>query len=212
MARGLEGMPDHKALELLLFFAKPQGDLNPLCHALIDHFGTFSGVLNATPEQLMAVPGLGEHSALLIKLVTAIGARYMEDQSKIGDLIDSSNKLLELFAPYFFGSRYEKGYLACLDGKRKLLSCRQLDEGTVDSANISIRKMMEIAMACNASYIILAHNHVSGIAWPSNADILTTRQVHEAFKRVGIGLIDHVIFCSDDMVSMRDSKMMMDLE
>ncbi|MBP1736850.1 MAG: repair protein RadC [Oscillospiraceae bacterium] len=204
-------MPDHKALELLLFYARPQGDVNPLAHALIDHFGSFSGVLNATPEQLMAVPGLGEHSAVLIKLVTAIGARYLEDKSRIGDLIDSSSRIRELFAPYFFGSRYERAYVACLDGKRKLLSCRLLDEGTVDSANVSIRKMMEIAMACNASYMILAHNHVSGIAWPSTADILTTRQVHEAFKRVGIGLVDHVIFCDDDMVSMRDSHMMVDL-
>ena len=77
LARGLEGLPDHRVLELLLFYAIPQGDVNPLAHRLLEHFGSLSGVFNATHEQLTAVKGIGENTATLIRLVTAVGGRYL---------------------------------------------------------------------------------------------------------------------------------------
>lgn len=129
LARGLEGMPDHKVLELLLFFAKPQGTSTLWAHALMERFGSLSGVFHATYDQLLEVKGVGENTATLIKLIPAIGGRYLQDRTDLSQIFRESWQFRELLAPYFFGARNELVYLVCLDGKGKLIACRRLGEG-----------------------------------------------------------------------------------
>jgi len=210
LTRGLEGMPDHKVLELLLFYAKPQGDVNPLAHALIDRFGSLSGVFHATYEQLLDVKGVGENTATLIKLMPAIGGRYLQDRTDLSQVFRDSWQFKELLAPYFFGARNEMVYMVCLDGKNKLIACRKIGEGVADAAIITTRKVMEVALECNASTVVLAHNHISGIALPSNMDVVTTRQLAQSLRQVGIQLYDHFIVVDGDMVSMRKSNYLND--
>lgn len=205
LIRGLVGMPDHKALELLLCFSIPQGDVNPLAHRLMNTFGSLSGVFNATPEQLMTVSGIGEHTACLIKLITELGGRYQADQCRLGDILDNTERLGEYLTPEFFGQRNEITVVLCMDAKFKVLHCQQLAEGSADSTSLSLRKMMEVAFACNASQVVLAHNHTSNIASPSQDDIIATKLAYDAFQQVGILLYDHLIFSHDDYVSLRDS-------
>lgn len=205
IARGLAGMPDHKALELLLCYAIPQGDVNPLAHRLLQTFGSLSGVFNATHEQLLTVNGIGEHAACLIKLMPALGGRYQADRSQLGDILDTTERLGEYLAPEFFGQRNEITVILCLDAKSKVLQCQQLAEGTVDSTSLNLRRMMEVVLACNASQVVLAHNHTSNIASPSQEDILTTKMAYDAFEQFDIYLRDHLIFAHDDFVSLRDS-------
>ena len=205
LTRGLMGMPDHKALELLLFYSIPQGDVNLLAHRLIDTFGSLSGVFNATKEQLLTVNGVGEHTACLIKLVTALGGRYLADRSSLGDILDTTELLGDYLAAEFFGQRDEIVVILCLDAKCKVLQCQKVSEGTVDSTQLSIRKIMEVALACNASQVVLAHNHTSNIAMPSQDDILTTQIAYDALRQVDIQLRDHLIFAYDDYISLRDT-------
>jgi len=205
LARGLEGLPDHKVLELLLFYAIPQGDVNPLAHQLLDHFGSLSGVFTATHEQLKAVKGVGENTATLIRLVTAVGGRYLQDQVDMKDIFTESWQFRELFAPCFFGARNEMTYLACLDAKHKLIACRKLSEGDALGTEVTARTIVSAALSCNATTVALAHNHISGIALPSEADKLSTRRLHQVLRNVGIRLYDHYIIAGDDMVSMRES-------
>lgn len=205
MARGLVGIPDHKALELLLFFAIPQGDVNPLAHRLIDTFGSLSGVFNATFEQLQSVKGVGEHAACLIKLIPALGGRYQADRSQLGNILDTTERLGEYLAPEFFGQRNEITVVLCLDAKDKVLQCQQLAEGSADSTSLCLRKVMEVALACNASQVVLAHNHISNIAAPSQEDIVATKTIYDFLLQADIRLRDHLIFAYDDFVSMWDS-------
>lgn len=206
LARGLEGLPDHKVLELLLFFAIPQGDVNPLAHALIDRFGSLSGVFHATYEQLRAVKGVGENTASLILLIPALGGRYLQERADLKGICQTSWQFRELLEPEFFGARNERVFLVCLDGKMKLLSPpKLLGEGIADAAAVTTRKVMETALACNSSVVVLAHNHVSGLAIPSTEDIMTTKQLARSLHQVGILLYDHFIVTDGDMVSMRES-------
>ena len=204
LARGLEGMPDHRALELLLFYAIPQGDVNPLAHALIDHFGDLAGVFNATYEQLLEVKGVGANTATLIKLIPALAGRYLERRTEMDGQLLTSWQFRELLMPLFFGTRNEMAYLVCMDGKGKLITCRKLGEGIADQVTIVTRKVMEAALSCNATRVALAHNHVSGVAIPSAPDMHTTRELQRVLRQVGIELVDHFIFADDDMVSMAD--------
>ena len=203
--RGLEALPEHRVLELLLFYAIPRGDTNGLAHRLIDRFGSLAGVLDASVEDLCAVSGVGEHTALLLRMIPELCSRYVASRSEAGDTADSSASVRELLTPYFFGARNEMVYLLCLDGKRKVLGVRKIAEGSVSAAEVTARRITEEALALRASYVILAHNHVSGIALPSQQDCATTRYLAQVLEPIGIELSDHVIFCDDDMVSLHDS-------
>ncbi len=204
-ARGLEGMPDHRALELLLFYAVPQGDVNPLAHALMERFGSLTGVFNATYEQLLEVKGVGSHVATLIRLIPALAARYLERRTDMTGQMLTTWDFRELLMPYFFGARNEMAYLVCMDGKGKLIACRKLGEGIADEVTIMARKVVEAALACNATRVALAHNHVSGVAHFSAVDLHTTRELRRLLRQVGVELVDHFIIADDDMVSMRES-------
>ena len=92
-----------------------------------------------------------------------------------------------------------------MDGKGKVLGIRKLGEGNVNAVNITTRLIAEAALSLNAAAVVLAHNHVSGIAFPSGDDIATTESLAPFLARMGVELVDHLIFVDDDMVSLRDS-------
>ena len=205
LTRGLAGLADHRVLELLLFYAIPQGDVNPLAHRLVEHFGSLSGVFNAPYEELVKVKGVGANTATLIRLLPAMAARYLEQSGELGGEMNTSWQFQQLLMPLFLGARNEMAYLVCLDGKNKLLTYRMLGEGITDTVTITARKVLEVALSCNASRVVLAHNHVSGIAMYSPADVTVTREVAKLLRQVDIQLMDHYIIANDDMVSMRES-------
>ena len=96
--------------------------------------------------------------------------------------------------------------MLCLDGKHKVLGVRKLAEGSINTADVTSRRIVEEAVSLRASAVILAHNHVSGLAIPSRADCDTTRYLKQVLEPIGIELLDHVVFCDDDMVSMKESR------
>ena len=205
LARGLEGLPDHKVLELILFYSIPQGDVNPLAHELLNHFGTLSAVFQAPYEELVKVKGVGKNTAALIQLIPAVGGRYLADRVGLSGQVVTAGEYYEVLSPYFFGARVELCYLLCLDGKQKVITCRKLGEGIVDEVPVISRKVVEAALSCNASRVVLAHNHVSGIAKPSAADIQVTQRLRKLLAEVNVHLVDHLIIVDGDMVSFAES-------
>ena len=207
-----EDFHDHQLLELLLCYAIPQGDVNGLAHALLDQFGSLAGVFDALPPSLTRVDGVGEHTAVLLKLIPKLAGRYSTIRSSPGDILASSRAARDYLLPYFqTGPRNEMVYLVCMDAKYKVLGCHKLGEGTVNAADITPRRVVELALAHNASAVLLAHNHVSGLALPSNADLLTTETLARVLREVGVELADHLIFTEDDMVSLKDSGLLLSL-
>ncbi|OUO39671.1 JAB domain-containing protein [Flavonifractor sp. An306] len=200
-----DSFPDHKVLELLLFYANPRSDTNPLAHELIEHFGSLAGVLDATPEELQKVKGVGEHAAVLFKVVKELAGRYLTIRTQVDDIAQSSKDYYTLLRPYFFGARNEMLCLLCLDGKHKVLGVRRLGEGNVNAVTVTTRLIAEAALSLNAAGVVLAHNHVSGLAFPSPEDLATTQSLASILSTMSITLVDHLIFVDDDMVSLRDS-------
>jgi len=202
---GLDSFADHQALELLLCYAIPRRDVNPIAHALLNHFDSLSAVLEASPQDLLEVQGIGEQAMSLIRLVTELGRRYQIDKAKISRILDTTEQMGAFVTPLFYGLTDEAVYMVCLDGKLKVTHYRQLAEGTVNAIHFSIRRGVEIALKQKAVYVVLAHNHPSGLAMPNVTDIATTEQFIEALATVGIRLADHIIVADGDFVSMRDS-------
>lgn len=206
----ITGMPDHRALEMLLAYAIPRRDVNELAHALIDQFGSLKGVFHATPEQLMAVEGMGPAATGLIRLVVELSGRYLEEMYSFEGQVVTSGQMENLLKPLFFGARDEMVWLICMDGKNKVIAQKKLGEGIADSVQITARKALEAALSCNATRAVLAHNHVSGVALPSGADVATTRRLKALLAEAGVALVDHFIFANDEAVSMAESGLLDD--
>ena len=153
----------------------------------------------------MAVDGVGYSTAVLIRLVPAMAARYLQSSASFDEQLVSTWQFRELLLPLFFGQRNELAYLVCMDGKGKLLATKKLGEGIADTVQITTRKVLETALACNATRVVLAHNHVSGVAIWSDSDLDTTLRLRRVLRDVDIELMDHFIVAGDDMVSMADS-------
>ena len=149
--------------------------------------------------------GVGESTAFLIKLVPQAAKRYLMDKSSFDNIIDSSEKAGKFLIPRFYGERDEVVFVVCLDSKCKVLSCKKMFHGNVNSANVSVRKIVEAAITYNAASVLLAHNHTSGIAIPSRDDEATTRRIERALNAVDIDIFDHIIVANDDYVSLADN-------
>ena len=202
---GLDNFTDIQVLELLLFYAIPRKDTNPIAHALLERFGSLNQVLEAPVEELVKVEGIGREAALYLHLIPAAGRYYMVDKAGNCKVLRTLDQCGQYLLPYFFGRQVETVFLLCLDAKCKVLCCKEVGEGSVNSAAISVRKIVETALAANATTVILAHNHPSGIAVPSNEDIQTTQRIAAALRTVEIHLADHIVVADGDYVSMVQS-------
>ena len=205
MKSGLDDFAPHNVLEFLLFYSIPRGDTNPIAHRLIDAFGSLSGVLDATPEELMKVSGVGESTAILISMIPQMARKYLEDKADAVNVVGGCGDIGAYLLPKFVGRTNEALMMVSIDNKNKVISCSVVAEGTVDSAKVSRRKVMEEAMKVKATRVILAHNHPRGVAVPSAEDVAMTREIGRLFAQVGIELVDHIIIADDDYVSMAAS-------
>lgn len=205
LEEGLEHFDDHQVLELMLFYCIPRQDTNPIAHALLDHFGSLSRVMEATPSELKKVAGMGEASATFLSLLNAFCRYYQISRTSSVDILNTLDECGRYLMPFLYGRRNETVYLLCLDAKCKVLCCKEVGEGSVNSAAVPIRRIVEMALSANATTAILAHNHPSGLAFPSTEDQLTTRQLATALSAVDIVLADHMIMADDEYVSLRQS-------
>jgi len=205
LKEGLDNFDELYVLELLLFYCIPRIDTNPLAHRLLDHFGSLTAVLNAAPEELEKVDGVGKNTATFLSLITQVGRYYQVKQSAQGKILTTVDQCGHYLVPFFFGREQETVFMLCLDAKCKVISCKMVGEGSVNSANIPVRRVVEMALAANATTVVLAHNHPSGLALPSADDIQTTQRMAAALETVEITLADHIVVSKEDFVSIVQS-------
>lgn len=190
---GLSNFEAHNILELLLFYSIPRKDTNEIAHNLLDHFGTLSGVFDAEFEELLNVTGIKENSATLIKLVPAIAREYLDSKHGKDKKFDTAEKLGDYLVDKYFGETREIVYAVFLNNSFEVLATVKIHEGTVNSAHVSARKIVDHFVKYNASMVVLAHNHPNGSICPSMEDIETTRQLLSAFQAIDISLIEHFV-------------------
>ncbi len=202
---GLESFTDVEALELLLFFAVPRRSTNEIAHALLDRFRSFRGVMEADLDELQRVPGIGESAATLLRLVTDLNCRYQRAGSARGTLLRGSHEAGVFLRPYFAYSKVERFVLLTTDSAGHVIGCHVLAEGTADSVDAVGRNVADTVLRDKASRAIMAHNHLTGLALPSAADLYTTKNIYRLLNMIGAELVDHIIFADGDFVSLRDS-------
>ena len=202
LKEGLSGFSEHEVLELLLMFAIPQKDVNPLAHALIGRFGSLSAVLEASPAELMRVAGVGQNAAALLSLMPQLMGYYQHSAMGAKPSITNLSGAKRYAGALFFGVHEECVYMICLDQSGRVLSPALLHKGTIDQVQIYPREVVETALRYHAHAVLLAHNHPSGTAEPSRDDYDATRAVISALNVIGVRVIDHLIFAGSTVYSM----------
>ena len=202
---GLTNFEDHNVLELLLFYSIPRSDTNEIAHELLNKFGSLHGVFEAGMEDLMSVNGISRHSAVLIKMIPELFVVYGRDKVRDIQKINSSDDAKQFFIPRFYGKVREEVQLVLLDDKMNIIKWVKIYEGSVNSANVPIRKIVEIAIENRATNVIIAHNHPTGLILPSKDDLRATAKVREALALVDVKLLDHVIVSDNEAASLKDS-------
>ncbi len=205
LQEGLDHFSDIQVLELLLFYCIPRQDTNLIAHGLLEHFGSLSQVLEAPVEELCKVSGIGQSAAVLLSMVLPINRAYEKNRMENMKILPKITDCGAYMVPKFYGKRNETVFLLCLDAKCKVLGCREMGEGSVNSAGVPVRRIVETALGLNASTVVLAHNHPSGLALPSGEDVQSTYRVAAALNAVDIALADHIVVADGDYVSMAQS-------
>ena len=202
----MDSLSDVQVLEVLLYYAIPRRDTNELAHRLLKQFGSLRGVLSAPVQELACVSGVGQQAALLMGMVPMLCRRAAQREKE--QILNSVDACGAYFTELLGSSRREMLWQVCLDGKGKVLSSRCLAEGDVSMAAVSVRQVVEYALRAGAVGVVLAHNHPSGVALPSQEDIATTRLIRDALRTMNIQLVDHIVVADGDYVSMAASGML----
>lgn len=205
LASGGEGMHDHNLLELLLTYAIPRRDVKDLAYALLNEFGTLENVFRADIASLQKVDGMGEYSAILFKLIGAIEKRIRLNRAQSVTSLSDAQTVIAYYKNLFAQEQVEKIYITTLDNTCRVLGSYVCGEGTVNTSDVDLRRVVEYVVHDSATALIVAHNHPRGSCRPSQADLHFTMQLRDYLGQLGVSLLDHVVVGQDDVLSMRNS-------
>lgn len=198
-----DSMSEEELLTLLLGFSSKEPE--ELTRKIRDQYPSIAQLMEADEKDLAAIDGMNDDSLLLLRLVPQFHRRYFlgrcHTETRLKDSFDFGHYLL----PYYYGARDEMVYLILLDTVGKVINCHMAGRGSLNSVNVPVRRLVQDALAANASGVVVAHNHPNGVAIPSKEDIAVTVFLRDTLEALEITLIDHIIIADDDYISLRES-------
>ncbi|MDD6022101.1 MAG: JAB domain-containing protein [Oscillospiraceae bacterium] len=190
---GSEGMSDFTFLELMLFFAVPQGDTNPLAHRLIEKFGSFDRVLDAKFEELMSVDGVGEHTATYLTLYQAAMKRYVSEKT-VTSFRTTDTELIESFVrSKYINTPNERAMLLHFNADGNFVNYTWLGDGSFEKVSFDNRIIAASIVENKTKMVITVHNHPSGIAAPSEGDKRALKDLADFLRMMNVTLVDNLI-------------------
>ena len=204
---GFEGFAQHEIVELLLTLAIPRRDVKLPAKALLGRFGSVRGVLDAPPEALRQVAGIGSVAPIALGIIRAAAAVYLRQAAERGSVLREPARLKDFWRLRIGSLPNEVFAVAWLDSGLRLLprGIEVLQQGTVDRASVYPRQVVEAALRRGAAAIVLAHNHPNGRVEPSEADKITTRAIALAAETIRLRVVDHLIVSADEAFSFREA-------
>jgi DNA repair protein RadC len=204
---GPDAVSDYELLEMVLFTAQPRGDMKPAAKALLKKFGSFAEVMHAPETLLREVDGIGDASAIQLKLIAAAASRIAKGQLKQRTLLSSWSDVIEYCRTSMAFADKEQFRILFLDKRNQLISDEVQQTGTVDHTPVYPREVIKRTLELSATAILLVHNHPSGDPTPSQADIHMTKAIIDIAGPLGIAVHDHIIVGKNGHVSMKGLKL-----
>ena len=186
-------LADYEILELLLGYALLRRDTKPIAKEMLKRFGSLRGVLEARQEEYNDIPGVGDGTAKLLALLREFVARYVESPVRTRRKLCTPADVAAMARERLGRLSHEEVWLAYLDNTGHLIEWERASKGSVDSAFIHPRDVVERALVLKATGFIIVHNHPGGDPKPSGVDLQLTEHLRIAAGTVGIRLVDHVV-------------------
>jgi DNA repair protein RadC len=202
---GLGAFEDHEVLELLLTFAAPRKDVKPIAHALLERFGSLSNALDAPSAELTKVDGVGDTGATLLHLMPPLTRRYLRDRWGHKPQLSTREDLARFAVDELATATNEVFLLVLLTHESHVLRAIPLHEGSIASAPVYPRLVVEAALRHHAAKVVFAHNHPGGVAEPSGEDVAITRTLVTVFDSLAIPVVDHLIIAGPRTFSMAEA-------
>ncbi len=193
LKNGGESFLPHEILEMLLFFAIPRSNTNPIAHELIQKFGSLSGVGAADYEALKSVDGIGDNAALLIKVIEAYKIACLQDPQRNTVRFDKIAVAREFGMAMLGGYSEERFGALLLDNQLRKIDFVMLKIGTVNHVPFDLAELYRHCLGKSASAVILYHNHPNGIAVPSRDDVNLTYQIESKLADINVCLLEHFV-------------------
>jgi DNA repair protein RadC len=194
-------LADYEVIESLLAYALPRRDTKPLAKELLRRFGTVRGVLQAKPEELRLVDGVGPGLEAFWLVLRELRARFDEAplQEKV---VFSTPRVVAQFAMSRLGATpTEEFWVALVDNRNRLMGWERVTRGTVDQAAVYPREVLRLVLERKAAGLVLVHNHPGGDPRPSQTDIEFTQRMRRAAAELDVRVLDHVIVTENDYFS-----------
>lgn len=190
---GMKNAPDHNLLELFLTGIIPRKDVKPLSYEILNYFGTLESVINATPQQLMEVKGVGEATAIQISLIKTIYKRVMSNRNNNLKVLLSLNSATEFCKNLLSEEIIEKAYLITLDGNYRIIGNYCVGNGGIDETYIDRKTLIAHIIRDKARFVYFTHNHPNAKADPSAADLNFTVELKKILTDLKVILLEHIV-------------------
>lgn len=208
---GGEHFETHEILEMLLYNSCKRCDTNPVAHNLMDEFGSLTGVLTASAEELTEVQGVGEATANLIITVGEVLKRSLQESVTVGECLRLSEDAKNYCASIFHAERSEHMRMIFLDSKYNFVSQEIICKGSIEQVKPDMSELIEKVIRRHCPIVMLTHNHPSGSEIPSSEDKKLTRYIYNLLFGADIYLADHIIVGKYGTLSMRENDLLPDL-
>ena len=207
LSNGIDGFLDYEVVELLLKLADNRRDQKVTAKLLLNTFKSLRGVLEASPEQLKKIKGIGDANIFGLKLVQSVARRYLKEQIIGEEFIQSSENVLDYLRHNLRDRGREVFLVVLLNGRNQVLDIVELFEGTLTTSAVYPREVIKLILEKDAAAVIFVHNHPSGNPNPSKDDQNLTQKLKAACSAIDVQLHDHLIIAGNDYTSMADKGM-----
>jgi DNA repair protein RadC len=191
--RGVQALSDAELLAVVIGVGTRRRNVLELARSHIAAFGSLRELLNAERPRWADKEGVGDARFAALQAVLELARRHLLEPMKVGSALAAPDATRKFLLAHLRDRPYEVFCCLYLNGRHRLIAFEELFRGTTDSAQVHIKEVMRQAIAHNATAVILAHNHPSGVAEPSEADEAITRRLRDALALMDVRVLDHVI-------------------
>ena len=201
---GLDGFHDYEIIELLLTLGTPRKDCKSIAKKALKEFGSLKEVLEANPNELKSIKGIGDNNVFGLKIAQAVARRYLADRIIDKEFVRSADEVMAYLKHSLRDKNREAFLVIYLNGRNQILKMEELFKGTLTTSAVYPREVVKRALDNNAAALVFVHNHPSGNPNQSQDDLTITKKLKEAAKAIDVSIHDHLIIAGNEVYSFAD--------